>query len=353
MTTQTYALTEQRIGKFKGDTLKRAQMTEVTSRWGRQVRMPRNNSDTYIARRWLPHGATAANPNTFFNGVSGDRAVAYAQAHLTQEGVTVTPESITPVDYPVVVQQYSCLYGYSDKTAALYEDAIPPEMEKIVGERITLVNEMVNYGALKATTNQFYGGTGTSIATVNGGLTLGLLQNIVRSLQANHGGMCTTVLKPGPMYDTEAVAGGYICLISTDLEPDVRRLDGFTPAEKYASGTPMMNEVGKAERVRFISTPDFPARLAAGAAVGSTGMFSTAGVNLDVYQCIVLAEDAWSQVAVRGFESASINVLPPGKIDKSDPNGQRGYVGAIWWKAALIENHGWLACVNVARRVTT
>jgi hypothetical protein len=43
----------------------------------------------------------------------------------------------------------------------------------------------------------------------------------------------------------------------------------------------------------------------------------------------------------------------PGRIDKSDPNGQRGYVGAIWWKAALIENHGWLACVNIGRRVTT
>ena len=56
---------------------------------------------------------------------------------------------------------------------------------------------------------------------------------------------------------------------------------------------------------------------------------------------------------MRGFESAKINVIPPGKIDKSDPNGQRGYVGAIWWKAALVENHGWLACVNVARRVTS
>lgn len=352
MSTQTYALTEQRIGKFKGDTLKRAQSTEVTSRWGRQVRMPRNNSDTYIARRWLPHGATLANPNTFFNGVSGDRAVAYAQAHQTNDGVTVTPESITPQDFPVVVQQYSCLYGYTDKTAALYEDAIPPEMEKIVGERITLVNEMVNYGVLKATTNQFYGGTGTSIATVDGGMTLGLLQNVVRSLMAQHASMCTTVLKPGPMYDTEAVAGGYVCLISTDLEPDARRLDGFTPAEKYASGTPFPNELGKTERIRFISTPDFPSRLNAGAAVGATGLFTTGGSNIDVYQCIVMAEDSWSQVAVRGFESAKINVIPPGRIDKSDPNGQRGYVGAIWWKAALIENNGWLACVNVGRRVT-
>lgn len=352
MPSQTYELTAQRIGKFKGDTLKRAQLMEVTQRWGRQVKLPRNNGDTYIARRWLPHGATAANPNTFFNGVTGDRANAYHQAHLTQDGVTVGPESITPVDFPVVVNQYSCLYGYTDKTADLYEDSIPPEMEKIVGERIAVVNEMVNFGTLKATTNQFFGGSGTTIATVNGGMTLGLLQNVVRGLMAQHGRMCTTVLKPGPNYDTEAVAGGYVCLMSTDLEPDARRLEGFTPAEKYANGTPYPNELGKCERIRFISTPDFPARLNAGAAIGTTGLFSTGGSNIDVHQIIIMAEDAWSQVAVRGMESAKINVIPPGKIDKSDPNGQRGYVGAIWWKAALIENNGWLACVNIGRRVT-
>jgi N4-gp56 family major capsid protein len=357
MPSHTYALTEARIGKFKGDTLKRAQATEVTARWGRNVRMPQNNSDTYIARRWLPHGATstsAATQNTFFNGVTGDRAVAYAQAHATQEGVTPTPENITPVDFPVVIQQYSCLYGYSDKTAILYEDAIPPEMEKIVGERITLVNEMVNYGVLKATTNQYYGGGGTSIATVAGPLTLGLLQNVVRSLQANHAGMVTTVLKPGPNYDTEAVSGGYVCLHSSDMEPDIRALSGFTPAEKYANGTPFPNELGKCERTRFICTPDFPARLAAGVVVASAPtMFSAGGVNIDVHQVLIMGEDAWSQIAVRGFESAKINVIPPGQIDKSDPNGQRGYVGAIWWKAALIENNGWLACVNVGRKITS
>lgn len=348
-----FSLTAARIGKFKGDTLKRAQAVEVTSRFGRQAKLPKNNSDTYIARRWLPYGATTATPttaNTFFGTANGDRAAAYLAAHETTEGVTTEAESLVPQDFTVVVQQYSCLYGYSDKTAALYEDGIPSEMEKLVGERITLVNEMVNYGTLKATTNQFYGGTGTSIATVDGAMTLGLLRKVALSLMANHGGMVTTVLKSGPNYATEAVAPGFIVLMSTDLEPDVRDLAGFTPCEKYASGTPMMNELGKVERFRFISTPDFPSRLNAGAAVGSTGLFSTGGSAVDVYQFIVLAEDAFSQIAVRGMEAAQINVLPPGKADKSDPNGQRGYVGASWWKAALVENNGWLSCVNVGRR---
>lgn len=339
-----------RIDKFKGRLLKRAQAVEVTSRFGRQVQMPKNNSDTYIARRWLPHGGTTGNPNTFFNNVTGDRAAAYANAHLATEGVTATPETITPVDYPVVIQQYTCLYGYTDKTYNLYEDDVPAEMIKLVGERVTLVNEMVNYGVLKATTNQYYGGSGTSVATVDGAITLSMIRDMVRGLQAEHCGMVTSVLKASPNYATEAVAGGYVALVSTDLEPDVRDLAGFVPAEKYASGTPMKNELGKVERVRFISTPDFPARLDAGASVGATGLYSTSASNIDVYQFIVMGEDAWSQIAVRGLDSMDPTHLPPGRKDKSDPNGQRGYVGCAWWKAALVENDGWLACGNVGRR---
>ena len=339
-----------RIDKFKGRLLRRAQSVEVTSRFGRQVQMPKNNSDTYIARRWLPHGGTSGNPNTFFNNVTGDRAAAYANAHLATEGVTATPETITPVDYPVVIQQYTCLYGYTDKTYNLYEDDVPAEMIKLVGERMTLVNEMVNYGVLKATTNQYYGGTGSSVATVDGGITLSMIRDMVRALQAEHCGMVTSVLKASPNYATEAVAGGYVALVSTDLEPDVRDLAGFVPAEKYASGTPMKNELGKVERVRFISTPDFPARLDAGAAVGATGLYSTTGSSIDVYQFILMGEDAWSQIAVRGLDSMDPTHLPPGRKDKSDPNGQRGYVGCAWWKAALVENDGWLACGNVGRR---
>lgn len=339
-----------RIDKFKGRLLKRAQAVEVTSRFGRQVQMPKNNSDTYISRRWLPHGGTSANPNTFFNNVTGDRAAAYANAHLATEGVTATPETITPVDYPVVIQQYTCLYGYTDKTYNLYEDDVPAEMIKLVGERMTLVNEMVNYGVLKATTNQYYGGSGTSVATVDGAITLSMIRDMVRGLQAEHCGMVTSVLKASPNYATEAVAGGYVALVSTDLEPDVRDLAGFVPAEKYASGTPMKNELGKVERVRFISTPDFPARLDAGASVGATGLYSTSASNIDVYQFIVMGEDAWSQIAVRGLDSMDPTHLPPGRKDKSDPNGQRGYVGCAWWKAAMVENDGWLACGNVGRR---
>lgn len=346
---QTFNLTAGRINKFKGEILKHAVPQEVLSRGGRQVKMPKNSSDTYVARRWVPYGATAAAPNQFFQNGTGDRTTAMTQAHQVQEGVTPPPESIVPQDITVVIKQYSCLYGFTDKTYDLYEDDIPEAMKQQIGERVTLVNEQIVYGELKGCSNQFYGGTGTSRATVNSKLTLNLIRKIAKSLQANHGKTVTSVLKASGDFGTDAVAAGYLVYCHTDLEPDIRDLPGFVPAEKYATGTPMPNEIGKVERFRFITSPDLPSLQDAATSVTAStyGLQSTTGTNPDVYQFIVAAQDAWSQISVRGLDALDPTFLPPGQKSKSDPHGQRGYAGTIWWKAVMVENTGWLAVGNV------
>lgn len=352
--TQTYGLSAQRIGKYKGEILSHAVPVEILGREGRQVRMPKNNSDTYVARRFLPYGAASTNSSTtnrFFTDGTGDRANVIVQDHQTQEGVTNAPETITPMDVTVVIVQYSCLYAFTDKTFDLYEDDIPKEMIKQVGERVTLVNELIIYGVLKACTNAYYGGTGTTIATVNGGLTLGLLRKITKGLQANHAKPVNKMLGAGGNYGTDAVEQGYTIYCHTDLEPDIRDLPGFTPTVKYASGKPMSEyEVGKVERMRFVTSPDLPSFQDGGAAIGSTNLYTTTGTSLDVYPFIVVAQDAWSQIAVRGMESLDPTYLPPGQKSKSDPHGQRGYAGTIWWKAALVENQGWMAVGHVGAK---
>jgi hypothetical protein len=64
MTMQTFGLSQGRINKFKGQILAHAVPFEVLGKTGRQVKLPRNNSDTYVARRWLPWGATSTDANT-------------------------------------------------------------------------------------------------------------------------------------------------------------------------------------------------------------------------------------------------------------------------------------------------
>lgn len=353
MTMQVFSLTPGRLNRFKGEILSHAKPYEVLSKAGRQVQMPANNSDTYVARRFLPYGATSANQNQFFQNGTGDRGNAMVQAHLTQEGVTPSPDSIQPFDITEVVNQYSCLYGFSDKTYNLYEDDIPAQMKIQIGERVGLVNEMIVFGKLKSCTNTYYGGAGTSRATVAGPMTLGLQSSIVRGLKANHAMPVTRMLKASASYDTSAVAPGYFSYCHTDLERMIRDLPNFVPAEKYASGTPEQGEIGKCESKRYILSPDLPSFQDAGAAVASwTGAgagYSTTGTLLDVYPIITMGADAFSQIAVRGLNALDPTFLPPGEKSKSDPLGQRGYAGTSFWKGAMIENQTWMAVSYVAR----
>jgi N4-gp56 family major capsid protein len=84
-----------------------------------------------------------------------------------------------------------------------------------------------------------------------------------------------------------------------------------------------------------------------GAAIGGTNLYSTSGTSIDVYPFIVLAMDAFAQISLRGETAIKPTHLPTGQKDKADIFGQRGYVGAMWWKAVLRKNDGWMAIGNV------
>lgn len=338
------SLTPQRIAKYKGEILGNATPNEILCKQGRQIKMPKNQSETYVARRFVPYGATASNPNQFFSNVAGDRGGSVVTAHLTQEGVTPSADSIVPVDVQASIKQYSCLYSFTDKFSDIHEDAneLLKEMSTQIGNRISLVNELVVFGELKSCTNQFFGGTGTSKSTVNGAITLNMIRKITRTMKANHARPITKVLSASSQVATEPVESGYIVICHTDLESDLRNLPNFITAVEYASGKPMDGEIGRVENFRFVTTPDLPAELNGGAAVGTTGL-EALSTNIDLYPFFVFAENAFSQIALRGKESAKVSFIPAGKATKSDPLGQRGFTGAIWWKGVLIENNQWMA----------
>lgn len=352
MAMHTYGLNAWRLGKYKGVILKTASTREVLAKQGRVLRFPQGNSDTYIARRYLPYGATTGDPNTFFGTTTAiDRGDAIVAAHRTTEGVSSTPETLTPQDVTSYMYQYDCLYGFTDKTAQLGEDDIPQQMAKIIANRVALVNEMRIFGVLKAGTNVYYGGTGSSRLTTNGPITLGMVRRITANLQNNHADMVTEVMSPGKNYGTMAVEPGYFVYGHTDLAPDIRDMPGFTKAVEYASGSPLPHEIGAVENFRFILSPEFVPILDGGATVAAApGFQSNLGTRNNVYQFIVTAADAWSNIAVRGLESIKIVYHAPGETSKADVFGQRGYSGAMWWAGATIENNGWMAVGNVLAR---
>lgn len=340
MTVQQYQTVAPRIGKLKGQILKHAIPVEVLGITGTNHKMGKNQSDTVVFRRWLPFGGsngTAASINQWDVDPS---------THLTQEGVTPDADTINAQDITVQLNQYSCLYMYTDKTADLYEDNVPDAMKKQTGERMGLLREMIRYGALKGCTNKFYAG-GSGRASVAEAISLPMLRKVTRSILGNRGKLITEILSPSPNFNTASVEAAFLVFVHTDAENDIRELPGFKETAAYGQRKVMHEmELGSVDRYRFIVSPELSSIPDSGAAVGSTGLLSSGGSNIDVYPFIVVAEDAWGDVALRGLSSFNVSHIPHTQKDKNDPHGQRGYIGAIFWSASFVQNDGWMSVVE-------
>ena len=344
MSTTLYSTNAGRINEVKGEILAHAIPVEVLAMGCTMKQMPTRAGDNITYRRYLPFGATLG--ATPWN--NQNRPVVDATAHITQEGVTPTADQLTPVDVNVKQQQYACLYSYTDKAAELYEDDIPEEMKIQTGERMALVREMVRYGTMKACTNVLYTG-GVSRVAVTGVLDLNELRLMSRTLKSNHAKKTRRMLSPSANYDTYAIEAAYTVFAHTDAEADIRDIPGFIPTAKYGTKTAISEEeIGSVEEFRFVLSPELAAY--ADAATGSTaaadGLFSTTGTYSDVYPFIVCGQDAVFDVALRGLNSFDPYHIPHTKRDKSDPGGQRGYVGASFWSAVLIVNNGWMGVIE-------
>lgn len=346
---------QQRIGKLKGEILAHAIPREVLGLIGDTKPIPNNSGDTVIFRRWLPINATTSNPNSFFDPAeAGDRTATLANAHLSNEGVTPTAESLVPQDITVTLNEYTVLFGYTKRAADLYEDDIPSAMKSLTGERIALVRELVRFNAIKACTNKFYGGTGTSRATVNGKATLSLLRKIAKTLDAQHTDKVTEILAPSPNYGTKGIEASYFVFIHTDLKPDFRDMPGFVPVAHYGSMKPVSPyEFGSVEEFRIIASPELVSIIDAATSVNAStaGLVSTSGTNPDVYQIVVAGRNAWGDVALRGKKAIQPHDVRPDQLDKNDPTGQRGYIGASTYFNAVLLNSFHMAVAEVGAGV--
>lgn len=342
MANNTYASPKGRINQIKGEMLRIAEPVEVLAIGCTMKKMPTNKGDNITYRSRIPTGGSAT---ADAKGVNFNRWSINVQAHQVQEGVTPTAETINYRDVNVQIGQYAVLYSYTDKAALLHEDDIPGDQMTQTAERMPLVREMIRYGVMKACTNVLYAGVGnTTRSQVNSTATYNNLSSLSRTLLGNHAKMKTKILAPGPAYDTAAIEAGFIVFAHTDLEHDLRQMPDFVPVAKYAQRQPINEyELGSVGRYRFILSPELNPYTGAGAAVGSTGLKASGGY-IDVYPMIVCAEDAAYDVALN--TNFDVTHIKAGVKTKEDPFGQRGYVGAMFWSAALVANPGWMGVIE-------
>ena len=326
--------------------LEHAEPITVLGDFGTQRELSMNATDTIVFRRTLPFGATTAglaieNTTRYVGTPGGATGLNYSDFILA-EGSTPNSNTITFQDITVTLQQFGILFKFSSKVEQLYEDDVPMEMQKLVGETLAEVLELVRYGTLKVGSSVVYAGGVASRANVNSVISINALRKVARSLEANRAKRITSRVAPGPNFATRAVQPTFLVFVHTDAMADVRNLPGFTRVEDYGSFKPIHDrEIGACEDFRFITSPLLRPFLAGGSGT-LNGCLSQAGAAVDVYPFLCLGEDAWGQVALKGMASIKPIVLKASQTNHANPLGQFGYVGAQTYFAAARLNEAWL-----------
>src|SRR3990167_209884 len=340
MPLQTYSTSAGRINEIKGEMLAMAEPTMVLAMGCEMKKIPKNKVDNISYRRVIPTGGATTNANTI------NRWSVTAVAHLLQEGVTPSAETLTDQYVNVQLAEYGAIYGWTNKTADLHEDDIPGDMKSMLAKRMGLVQEMIRFGSMKACSNVSYAG-GTTRATTDEAIGLGVRRRMARPLLGNHAEKKSKIISPGPYYDTSAIEEAFLVFVHTDAAADVRDLPGFVPVSKYAGFRPISpKEVGSCEEFRFILSPELASYADAGGA--NTALYATtnSAANIDVYPFIVCGEDAVFDIGLKGTDSFELSVIPTTQKDKNDILGQRGYVGAAFWSAVLVANNGFMGVIE-------
>ena len=311
--------------------LLRAQPSIIIEQFAKPRPLPKNKTQTIKFRRYYITGQTgAAGPDT------GSYGQALPLTPLT-EGVTPVARKLMSKDYSATVQQYGDLLQFTDVIEDTHEDPVINEAVGIHGETIAQMRENLNYNVLVAGTQVLYA-NGSGRNQVNTVLTLALQRRATTLLNGNNAKRISSAIVSTVNWGTRSVEPAFVALGHTDLETDIRNLAGYKNPYDYGNRTPMPGEVAACEMVRyFLSTNMVPFPDAGGAIAGlSTAVKSTSGTSADVYPIILLGQDAWATVPLQGVASVDVSIIPASKKDKSDPLGQRSYVGFKMWHTALI-----------------
>ena len=306
--------------------LKHAEHPIVFNKLGQIERVPKNKGQTIKWRRWVP-----------FDPIT---------TPLT-EGVTPSSQKLAVVDVTASLGQYGNWSEITDVIQDTHEDPILQGMMQIHGQQASESFETLTYLTLRAGTNVVYA-NGSARNAVNTKVSLGKVRSAVRTLNKNKCRKKSTILAPSVNYKTQAIEAAYVAVCHTDLEPDIRDLQGFVPVSQYGSRqTICPQEFGSVENVRFITTTIATPFADAGGLDGDT-VLSTTGTNADVYPILIFGEDAYGTVALKGKDAAEILVRNPGKPEKGNELGQTGSVGWKGWHVAARLNEAWMVRLEVA-----
>ncbi|MCP4651044.1 MAG: N4-gp56 family major capsid protein [PVC group bacterium] len=307
--------------------LKRGQPRLLTERFGQPKPIPKKHSKVIKFRRY--------------------EALATVEAPLA-EGVPPTGQKLTATDYTATLEQFGDFTEITDVIMDTHEDNVLQEGIKTVSEQAAQTIELVRLATLKAGTNVYYAGTGTTRATVDAAPARKDFRKIVRGLNRYNANTIESIVKASPKIDTEPVNPSFFGICHTDLKPDLRGVTSFIEVKNYAdSDKSIAGEFGSIEDVRLCCSTMVKPWLAQTTDSSVTYLsngseVTTAGAS-DVYPILVFAQDAYGIVPLQGKNAVKLMVINPDMPSKGDELGQKGFVSWKMYQACVILNQNWMA----------
>lgn len=345
MATQNYSTKNPRSTTYAAkEMLSRVARCEVTGKFAKNKDIPLNATDNVTFRRLKPFNSTAQETPGITSALVNTAGGANL---LLTEGTNPTAYTVDYTDVQVTLQNYGVLFEFSSKTQLLHEDDIPGDMVELAGDTLGEAMEVVRIGAMIAASANVRRASGAaSDAAIAKKLLLADIRQAARTLQARRAKKITEILAPSVNVKTEPVEAAYIVLIHTDAIADVRDLTGFVHVSEYGQRKVISeHEVGSVEEFRFVALPIMTVEGDTGA-VGASGLtpplLGSGTGKVDVYSSIVLANEAFGQVALRGRNAVKPTLLPATTVNHANPMGLKGYVGANVWFAAKALNENWM-----------
>lgn len=308
--------------------LKATMPVEILRKTGTPYQMPKNKGVNVTFRR-----------RRVFDAVTTPLA----------EGRTPTASKFRYDDVPATLTQYGMVVEMTDVIEDTHEDPVRKDAAEEVGNNLGRTNEALDYGVLRAGTNVFYS-NGTTRNAINTVITREQQDLVVRSLKAEKALKINKIIGSSPNFNTSPVWAAYTAVGHTSLQQDLEAMRGWVPVANYPSDRFRIcdEEIGTCGDVRYLLSPDLEAWPDAGGLANANTTVSTTGTNADVYPILYFGMHAWHYVALRGQGAVEPTIIPVGQRTKSDPLGQRGYIGWKSWWAAVITNELWMARLECA-----
>lgn len=197
-------------------------------------------------------------------------------------------------------------------------------------------------------------------------ITLNSIDNVVNTLTNNVATPFTAIANGSTNIGTSPILPAYWGFCHPNVAYDIRNLPGFKSVETYGGHTQtapgefgLIQSAGYA--VRFCQSPDATADANAGGALGSTGLRSTGGSNIDVYTTAIYGMDALGSLGLgvrhtdgsftaKGAEGlpASIQIIEKGlgSGGTSDPFNEIQTIAYKFWHAGVVLNSNWVRVIK-------